>query len=67
VPDGPITNRLASPRRSSALHARWQRLRDDATRAKAPVLAEHAEQVAAAIAEQFGAEAVHLPLFPAFS
>ncbi|QUQ66831.1 hypothetical protein [Kutzneria sp. CA-103260] len=66
VPDGPITNRLPSPRRSSALHARWQRLRDDAARAKRPALAEHADQVAAAMAERFGAEAAHLPLFPAF-
>jgi len=67
VPDGPITNRLPSPRRSSALHARWLRLRDDAARAKRPALAEHADQVAVAIAERFGAEAAHLPLFPAFS
>ncbi|HEY0500731.1 MAG TPA: hypothetical protein VGD48_33640 [Kutzneria sp.] len=67
VPDGPITTRLASPRRSSALHARWQRLRDDATRMKVPSVAEHADQVASAIAERYGAETVHLPLFPAFA
>jgi hypothetical protein len=67
VPDGPITHRLASPTRSSALHARWQRLRDDASRMKAPGLAEHADQVATAIVRRFGPRAAHLPLFPAFS
>lgn len=65
--DRPITSRLPSPRRSSALHARWLRLRDDAGRLHLPVIADHADAMASALEARFGVEAVQLPLFPAFS
>ncbi|MBV8931685.1 MAG: hypothetical protein JOZ47_06690 [Kutzneria sp.] len=65
--DRPITSRLPSPRRSSALHARWLRLREDADRGGLHLVADHAGLVADAIEHRFGADAVRLPLFPAFA
>ncbi|AHH96066.1 hypothetical protein GCM10010174_42640 [Kutzneria viridogrisea] len=65
--DRPVTSRLASPRRSSALHARWLRLRDDAGRLQEAHVADHADAVASALEARFGADTVQLPLFPAFS
>lgn len=64
--DRRMDDHLYSPRRSAVLTDRWHRLQLDAEAAEMPVVAEHAADVVAALRRRFGADAVQLPLYPAF-
>jgi hypothetical protein len=64
--DGHSTAQVPWPRRSTALTARWERLRSDAAALGAEEVAEHADAVARALHAQPGQTAVELPLYPAF-
>jgi hypothetical protein len=63
--DGPIDSHLPSPRRSVALAARWRHLSEEAARAGADNIVEHANAVAAALTKKFGPD-LKLPMYPAF-
>lgn len=65
-PDRRMDDHLYSPRRSAVLSDRWHRLELDAEAADLPVVAAHAADVVAALRSRFGADAVRLPLYPAF-
>ncbi|MEV4312182.1 hypothetical protein [Actinocrispum sp. NPDC049592] len=64
-PDGPIDSHLPSPRRSVSLAARWRHLADEAKRAGADSIVDHAHSVVAALTKKFGPE-LTLPMYPAF-
>ncbi|MBP2330207.1 hypothetical protein JOF56_010592 [Kibdelosporangium banguiense] len=64
-PDGPLDSHLPSPRRSVALAARWQHLCEEAKRAGADAVAEHAASVVDALTRKFGPD-LKLPMYPAF-
>jgi hypothetical protein len=63
--DGPLDSHLPSPRRSVALAARWRHLADEATRAGADPVVEHANAVVEALTRKFGPD-LTLPMYPAF-
>jgi hypothetical protein len=63
--DGPIDSHLPSPRRSVALAARWRHLSEEARRAGAEPIAEHANAVVDALSKKFGPD-LTLPMYPAF-
>lgn len=60
-----LDQRLPSPKRAAALHARWRRLAEDAQRCQRDWLCDYATTVAEAISERFGAELALAP-YPAF-
>jgi hypothetical protein len=64
-PDGPIDSHLPSPRRSVSLAARWRHLCEEAKRAGADAIAEHAMSVVDALTRKFGPD-LTLPMYPAF-
>lgn len=64
--DAPIDAHMPSPRRSSALADRWQRLRADAERGGLAEVAEYAESVVDALVDRFGSGALELRPYPAF-
>jgi hypothetical protein len=64
--DRPIAAHLQSPKRSSALASRWQRLRADAEAAGREEVAAHAEAVVAGLVTRFGGDVLDLPVYPAF-
>lgn len=64
--DAPIDAHMPSPRRSSALADRWQRLRADAERGGLAEVAEYAESVVEALVDRFGSGALELRPYPAF-
>ena len=64
--DSPIDVHMPSPRRSTALVDRWRRLRDDAEKAGAPEVGEHADLMVDALVERFGSGALELLPYPAF-
>ncbi|MCE7010551.1 aminoglycoside phosphotransferase family protein [Kibdelosporangium philippinense] len=63
--DGPIDSHLPSPRRTVSIAARWQHLRDEAARAGADNIVEHAKAVVDALTKKFGPD-LKLPMYPAF-
>ncbi|WP_132125074.1 hypothetical protein [Actinocrispum wychmicini] len=63
--DAPLDSHLPSPRRSVSLAARWRHLADEAKRAGADSILEHAWSVVAALERKFGPD-LELPMYPAF-
>ncbi|PSL53710.1 hypothetical protein B0I31_108157 [Saccharothrix carnea] len=57
---------LDSPPRVVVLTSRWVRLRADAVAAGEKHIAEHADDVIAALVARYGKRAAELPLYPAF-
>nr|WP_223208068.1 aminoglycoside phosphotransferase family protein [Actinopolyspora erythraea] len=64
--DGPIDAHMPSPRRSTALADRWQRLGKDAEAGGMPEVAAYAERMVRALVERFGSGALELRPYPAF-
>jgi hypothetical protein len=64
-PDGPLDSHLPSPRRSVSLAARWRHLAEEAKRAGADSIVDHAHAVVEGLTRKFGPELV-LPMYPAF-
>ncbi|MDR7303286.1 phosphotransferase family protein [Haloactinomyces albus] len=64
--DTPIAAHMPSPRRSTALADRWQRLRTDAESVGVSEVAEYASRVVEALVERFGSGALELRTYPAF-
>jgi hypothetical protein len=64
-PDSPLDSHLPSPRRSVALAARWQHLAEEARRAGADSVVEHAHAVVDGLNRKYGPE-LTLPMYPAF-
>ncbi len=64
--DMPIDAHMPSPRRSTALADRWQRLRADAEAAGIDEVGEYADRMVNALVERFGSGALELRPYPAF-
>lgn len=64
--DAPIDAHMPSPRRSTALADRWQRLRTDADQAGSAEIAEYAQSMVEALVDRFGSGALELRPYPAF-
>lgn len=64
--DTPIDAHMPSPRRSTALADRWQRLGRDAAAAELPQIEEFAARMVEALVERFGSGALELRPYPAF-
>jgi hypothetical protein len=64
-PDKPLDSHLPSPMRSVSLAARWRHLAEEARRAGADSIVEHANAVVAGFERKYGPE-LTLPVYPAF-
>jgi len=64
-PDKPLDSHLPSPMRSVSLAARWRHLVEEAKRAGADSIVEHAQTVVDALERKYGPE-LTLPMYPAF-
>ncbi len=64
--DAPIDAHMPSPRRSTALADRWQRLGNDAEAGGRGDVAEYAARMVDALVERFGSGALELRPYPAF-